>query len=202
MDSAASRALRDPAAIAARQELATRSDHVAPLNDFTRELEYRGRVPSFDPTDAGINARVLFVLEAPGPMAGADRGSGFVSADNNDATAANCWTARSAAGLIDGVLMWNACPWYLGAATVKPSPLEVARGAAELRALIDLLPYLQTVVLCGSYAKTAWRTHVVHTFDNAPDAIETWHPSAASLSRPERRTHFMNAVARAAATAR
>lgn len=43
--------------------------HVYPLNDMVRELnesrEDDGRAPWFDPADAGINAKVLFLLECP-----------------------------------------------------------------------------------------------------------------------------------------
>jgi hypothetical protein len=50
-------------------------------------------VPHFDPAEAGVAARVLVLLESRGPKADAGAGSGFVSVDNNDATAATAWRA-------------------------------------------------------------------------------------------------------------
>jgi len=64
--------------------------HMLPLRDFVESLrnemgpEYE--IPHFDPLDGGINAQVLFLLEAPGSKAVA---SGFVSRHNPDETAKN-----------------------------------------------------------------------------------------------------------------
>jgi len=47
-------------------------------------------VPHFDPTQASTDARVVLLLEAPGRRgATVRRGSGFISPDNDDATAEN-----------------------------------------------------------------------------------------------------------------
>ena len=43
-------------------------------------------VPDVDPLDGGVNARLLILLETPGPRV---LGTGFVSRDNPDGTAAN-----------------------------------------------------------------------------------------------------------------
>lgn len=165
------------------------------------DLSRRGRIaPAFDPTDAGTEARVLFVLEAPGPRANAEKGSGFLSADNNDQTAANFWAVRKDSGLVGGCLHANIVPWYLGAASVKPTPLELADGAVQLRYLINLLPKLDTVVLCGDYAREGWRRYVAGLFDGpGPVVIETHHPSPQSLNFGTRRSEFTAALARAGA---
>jgi len=79
-------------------------------------------IPTFDPAEAGTEARVLLLIEAPGPMTNslnANPGSGLISSDNNDATAENLWRARQAAGLIDRTLLWNVVPWYLGPAEMR-----------------------------------------------------------------------------------
>lgn len=43
--------------------------HVKPLTDYVAKLRKRGpgEVPDFDPLDGGVNARVLFLFEKPGP---------------------------------------------------------------------------------------------------------------------------------------
>ncbi len=67
-----------------------RAPHVSPLTEYVERLRFaRGggeAVPWFDPTEAGITARILLLLEAPGPRAigaGGPRpaaaGSGFIS---------------------------------------------------------------------------------------------------------------------------
>jgi len=70
--------------------------HVAPLNRLVEEMN-AGRehlAPWFDPDGGGISARVLFLLENPGRRATATGGSGFISADNKDDTAANFFRMR------------------------------------------------------------------------------------------------------------
>ena len=84
-------------------------------------------IPMADPADAGVNAEVLLLLEAPGPMTNvknARAGSGFIVSDNNDATAENLWRAWRAAGLKDQALIWNIVPWT---ATHRCAPSVVVR---------------------------------------------------------------------------
>ena len=88
---------------------------IQPLREWADNLAARREVvvPYMDPADAGTAARVLFLFEAPGPMTNAGnprRGSGFISVDNDDQTAANAWNARNDAGLHEGVMHWNAVP--------------------------------------------------------------------------------------------
>jgi hypothetical protein len=64
--------------------------HIKPLTKFAMQLEDEGmgrvKVPKFDPLDAGIDARVLFLFEKPGPRTVGQNGSGFISRNNDD-----CW---------------------------------------------------------------------------------------------------------------
>ena len=54
--------------------------HIAPLTAFVEalrdEVGPRATIPDFDPWDGGIDAEILYLLEAPGPQALA---SGFIS---------------------------------------------------------------------------------------------------------------------------
>ena len=92
---------RDPAEVARKVAL-LHEPHIAPLTAFVVQLrdQHGGgeSVPWFDPTEAGIDARILALLEAPGAKAtGAAgprpkaKGSGFISADNKDPTADHVW---------------------------------------------------------------------------------------------------------------
>lgn len=56
-------------------------------------------MPDFDPAEAGVAARALIGLEAPDPMSAGLAGSGFVSVDNYDRTAATTWTLLDEVGL-------------------------------------------------------------------------------------------------------
>jgi hypothetical protein len=77
---AAPRAHRDRREIERKRTL-LEEPHVAPLTQFVRRLRQpRGgdSVPWFDPTEAGVNARILLLFENPGRRDDAGLGSGFI----------------------------------------------------------------------------------------------------------------------------
>jgi hypothetical protein len=195
--------MRDPEVRAARLRMLDEVESVQPLRDWAEDLADRRSavVPHVDPADAGVAAKVLFLLEAPGPMTNSENarpGSGFISVDNDDQTAANCWIARKNAGLDVGALHWNIVPWYLGAASIKPTTAELARGAMELRRLLPLLTKLRVVIFAGKIAQQGWHTNV-EPFVGTPYAtIDTWHPSPLSMNQPGHRDEFQRAIDRAA----
>ena len=145
--------LADPAALALRA--ATRgAPHVAALNRFAAELRARhGDVPDVDPCDGGEDARLLLLLETPGPGSAPPR---FVSRDNPTGTAANIRRFTGEAGIGRGdTVIWNAVPWVIhapGARNRAPRRGEVAAGLVELPGLLALLPRLAVVVLAGRVA--------------------------------------------------
>lgn len=151
-------------------------------------------IPWFDPLDAGTDARVLFLLESPGPKADAGAGSGLISADNNDPTAHNMWMFRKRAGLDASVgVHWNIVPWYLDGG--KPQATHLERGARLLIELLGLLPRLEVVVAMGRDAQRGWllcqqklgRRHIV--------TVPTWHPGNLALnSDPTRRIEVQRAM--------
>ena len=148
------RALRDPAEVARRRAMLGAA-HMAPLADLARSLRAEGlpgdRVPDLDPLDGGTEARLLLLLEKPGP--GAAR-SGFVSRDNDDQTAEATWHFLDAAGLARAdVVLWNTVPWWNG--TIRFTAAERARGLATLPRLLDLLPSLRAAVCVGRQAERA-----------------------------------------------
>ncbi|TXK19996.1 uracil-DNA glycosylase [Homoserinibacter sp. GY 40078] len=157
-------------------------------------------IPHFDPADAGAEARVLLVMEAPGPMTNANTGlpgSGFISVDNDDQTAGNVWKGRNAVGLHHGMLHWNIVPWYLGVASLKPTDRELEQGGAEAMSLLKLLPNVTVVLLAGEYAQRGWRDYVAPNLDNDPFPIGLPHPSAQSLNRSGARDRFAAALQKA-----
>jgi len=144
--------------------------HVGPINQFVEQVkkevtERRALlgeqerpvvVPYVDPDSGGVMARVLFLLESPaGPAA---LGSGMLSADNDDETAKNIWTAYRASGLprTHG-LHWNAVPWYVGDGKKNKgvTPADVERGRAYLHQLLDLAPEITVVLALGKPAQSS-----------------------------------------------
>jgi uracil-DNA glycosylase len=159
--------------------------HAQPLARLVQAMrDARGEgfaIPDFDPLDGGTGARLLFLLEAPGPKAVQ---SGFVSRNNPDETARNLYLLNAEAG-IDRRLtaIWNAVPWYIGSGTrIRPADRSDIRSADEwLAELLVTLKHLRIVVLVGRKARHA--ETVVRA--SRPDALmETMpHPSPMHVNR-------------------
>lgn len=156
----APRSLRDPEAREARRRLLT-EPHIRPLRVYVGGLLARSpgiEFPDFDPLDGGVEARLLFLMEKPGPMTSAERdgrqGSGFISRDNDDPTAQAIFTFMREAGIPRReTVLWNLIPGWNG--TRKVTAREVREGANEALRLVQLLPRLRAVVLVGKRAEQA-----------------------------------------------
>ncbi|WP_406175882.1 uracil-DNA glycosylase [Streptomyces sp. NBC_00996] len=209
--SAAPRALRDPDVLRARLGAVRTEPVVRPLNDWVEKL--RGRlgdgesVPWFDPASGGVEARSLFLLEAPGQKSmGAEAelrrtGSGIISVDNDDQTAQNCWTLRAEAALpYRESLHWNVVPWYLGTAEriAAPGRTEIQRAAPFLHEVISMLPALEVVVPMGRKAQAGWAAYQERYAPNM-HTLPTWHPSPRVFaSRPTARQEVLETLQQAA----
>ena len=133
--------------------------HIAPLTSFVESLRTEAgpgaAIPYFDPWNGGVEARILFLLEAPGPKAVR---SGFVSRNNPDETAKNFFELNLEAAIDRRrTIIWNAVPWYIGtgAKIRAATPADLERGLRPLPRLLDLLPNLQAVVFVGRKAEKA-----------------------------------------------
>ena len=148
--------LRDPTARVARQAQLNRP-HVAPLTQFVDGLRLRMRgqvagIPYFDPWDGGVDAEVLYLLEAPGAKAVA---SEFISRNNPDETAKNFFELNVAAGIPrQQTVTWNIVPWYIGSGVrIRPAtPSDIQSALEPLGELLALLPRLRAVVFIGKKA--------------------------------------------------
>jgi hypothetical protein len=156
------RAHRDAREVQRKQTL-LEGPHIAPLTALVQQFRDEhgpDSVPWFDPTEAGVHARILLLFENPGRRADALHGSGFISADNDDRSAENMWRIFREAGIDRSrdVVNWNIVPWYLGDAqkigSVRTSDIDEARPA--LARLLALLPELRVVILCGRKAQQGW----------------------------------------------
>lgn len=181
---------RDPEFLAMKQRR-LREEHVAPLQalvDEIREERSTDSVPYVDPDSGGVGARVLFILESPaGPAAW---GSGMLSPDNDDETAANMWRLYEQTGLPRSAgLHWNAVPWYVGenGKEKNVSPGDVLEGGLWLDRLIDLLPQLRLVVTMGKPAEKAFMTYSAARDGQHAEWVACLHPSPRNkATRPER----------------
>ncbi len=118
--------------------------------------ERHGTVPDPDPLDGGAEARLLLLLETPGPR---NRETGIVSRDNPTGTGRNLAAMLAGAGIArPDTLIWNVVPWIIhapGAANRPPRRGEIRAGLAELPALLAVLPRLVACVLAGRVAAEA-----------------------------------------------
>lgn len=131
--------------------------HMAALEPVRAGLLAAGRrAPFFDPEDGGAGARLLLLMETPGPAADGPR---IVSQDNRTPTGANLRRFLLAAGVARrDLLIWNVVPWIVhapGARNRAVTRAERAEGAAMLPDLLARLPRLAVAVLAGRHAAAA-----------------------------------------------
>lgn len=198
------RRMRDPA-FRASQIAGVRQPHIAPINDLVDELrmDSRGWVPYVAPIYGGVDAEVLHVFRAPGPMTNAaDRGSGFLCLENDDPAAERLARLLDEASIgPERTITWNAYPWYINR---KPSAAELDAGVEPLRRLLTLLPGLRVVLLHGGEAKVVWRKYTSkHALDLPLAVLPTYHTSRQAFIgsievRGQRLAHLRNAFAQAA----
>lgn len=150
-------------------------------------------VPHFDPAEAGVQARVLFLLDSPGKGALPEEGgSGFISVDNDDDAARTCWRERNAAGLHEGVLLWNMVPFR--SSGDPPTADEAIAGVKALKPVLRLLPQLEVIVTCGTFATRQWKHHFSHWRKDV-FVRGTFSPGRRGMSDEARRADFRSAVA-------
>ena len=146
------RANHDSAEIRRKQAL-LEHPHVAPLTAFVRRLRAEHPdVPWFDPTEAGVEAPILFLMKTPSGGAAVGAASGFVSPDNDDRTAERFWNLLHDLGVVRSreVVTWNIVPWPTPDDRVHAADLDAA--APALRELLGLLPRLRAVIPFGAVA--------------------------------------------------
>ena len=144
---------------------ASNADRLSSLSrpEFVQLERYRadiavrfGPCPHFDPKDGGDHARLLMLLETPGPGLPEPR---FVSRDNPSGTGRNIRRFFEAAGISRrDTILWNAVPWILHAPGIRnraPCRAEIDAGLTLLPSLLALLPLLRVVVMAGRTAALA-----------------------------------------------
>ncbi|MDR6595201.1 uracil-DNA glycosylase [Saccharothrix longispora] len=134
--------------------------HVAPLVALADEIAKSrglppGAVPYPDPDFAGVRAEALVLLKSPGPGAVTGTGSGLLSPENDDPTAARAHAEYERVGLDwRRVVHWNAVPWPTEADNPTGSDLHAAR--PWLPRVLELVPDIRAVLLLGKVAEQEW----------------------------------------------
>jgi hypothetical protein len=131
--------------------------HILPLTKLVDSLRSSGLdTPDVDPNNGGINAKVLFFLETPGPKAV----NGLVSRDNLDPTARNFKSACDEVGLAREIMaLWNVVPQCLSTPERSVNPTR-AQIKAALPATLDFIGRfhnLRVIVFCGVSARYAMK---------------------------------------------
>lgn len=181
--------LKDPMALKKRLEQLNEA-HVSELTKFVHRLRKKigpdVAIPYFDPWDGGVEAEVLFLLEAPGPKA---LNSGFVSRNNPDETAKNFFEINYELEIDrKRTLTWNVVPWYIGTGEkIRPAnSKDISAGIESLGELLTMLPKLSAIVLVGGKPQKAEN----HVRSIAPylQIFKSPHPSPMFVNRkPENR---------------
>ena len=189
--------------------------HMLPLTNFVNAIrEEKGEsfsIPYFDPKDGGVNARILLLMEAPGP--GAIK-SGFVSCDNPDETAKNLFELLQKADISRSqIILWNIVPWYIGndlkTKTRTARIGDINKSFKYLEGLVNLLSNLDAVILLGKHAQRASslfgqedeseeKDNLGKGSDSRPIAFECPHPSPQSVNpNPGNREIILQALVKA-----
>lgn len=168
-----------------------RLPHILPLTEYAEHLRRTTLhdVPYFDPDDGGIEAEVLLLFEKPGPKASSGGGSGFISRDNHDQTAAATKAFLAQAGLPRSkTVIWNTIPTWNGTRQIKAEDLKTAPG--HLRDLLALVPRVRTIILVGNRAQDTFAKieRVAPDLVSRYKIIRSLHPSP--LVRASRREEW------------
>lgn len=163
-------------AVRERRQRMLERHHMTPLVRMVTDQRNRlgGQVPHFDPMDGGVDARLLFLFEKPGPMTDQlGSGSGFISRNNDDPTArATLAFMRTARIPRKDTVIWNLIPWWDG--SVRFAAADRRRGLGELSLLMAELRKVQAAVLVG---KTAWTAETFFADGLQLPVFKSYHPS-------------------------
>jgi len=144
------------------------------VNKIRKEMGLSNEVPEFDPDNGNENAKILFILEAPGRKA---TNTGLISLSNPDQTARNFKNQLDEAGIRkQDIAIWNIVPWYLGNGNnIRAAEAgDVNMGLKYLGDLIQILTKLKYIVLVGAAAR---RAHVYLSYTTDIKILGCHHPS-------------------------
>lgn len=148
----------EAAILARRAKLA--EPHIRDLTRWVQTVRDRldpchaATVCDFDPDGGGVSARVMYLAQDPSSTASH---TGFISPDNNDATA-RATTEACAEADVDARerIHWNVYPWWVAAPCQERVPRADDLASRMLSEMLELSPNLVSVVLIGGEAERSW----------------------------------------------
>jgi uracil-DNA glycosylase len=181
--------------------------HVQPLNALIERCRQEGRQVSWaDPDSGGIHSKILFLHESPGAAVSARHGSGFISPDNDDQSAARFWRLSRQAGLDRrSYINWNVVPWYVSATgrASNATPADGQKALPYLHQFVTLLSELRVVVVMGAFAEHWWLQYLRRDASPVLPLVTGPHPSAnARRGRPDFEREISAAMIKARDAAR
>ncbi|TFC59568.1 uracil-DNA glycosylase [Cryobacterium sp. TMT2-15-1] len=116
-------------------------------------------VPYIAPHYGASTAVILALSSNPGPQAGGAKGSGMLSRENNDGSAARMGDIYESVGLTDDqIVPWNAYPWHVHETHPNGMPNNLINdGLDALKRVLDLHPNIHSVVAHGGDAHRSVR---------------------------------------------
>ncbi|MBY6436890.1 uracil-DNA glycosylase [Rhodococcus kroppenstedtii] len=153
----------------------------AVVDRWTRERQTS--IPWFDPDDGGVTARVLVLLESPGPKTVRAGGTMMCSFDNPDTTNPVLKSALEHAGVDrSSCVKWNVVPWAVldtDGHPAAPTASTLADSAPYLQEILARLPDLEVVLVLGAKALDGYmRTTTASAPARLVPVVAAPHPSA------------------------
>ena len=159
-----------------------REPQVRAINALCDELRLEKpdfSVPYIAPHYGASTAVILALSSNPGPQASGATGSGMLSRENNDGSAARMSEIYETVSLTDDqVVPWNAYPWHVHEMYPNGLPNNLINdGLDALKRLLDLHPNIQAIVAHGGDAHRSARQFMLKKrFGGYADArgLKTW----------------------------
>ncbi|AMY20237.1 MULTISPECIES: uracil-DNA glycosylase [Nocardiaceae] len=162
--------------------------HGAPVAELNAVVDRWTRarqasIPWFDPDDGGVSARVLVLLESPGPKTVRAGGTMMCSFDNPDTTNPALKSAFDRAGVDrTSCVKWNVVPWAVldpDGHPAAPTSSILADSAPFLQEILVRLPDLEVVLVLGAKALDGYmRTTTLSAPARLVPVVAAPHPSA------------------------
>lgn len=121
-------------------------EYLADLRD--RRRGKTGDIPRFSDKDGRTKAKALFLFEDPGKSGAAK--SGVVDRDNDDPSAEAFRAASEGVLDCEKTVSWNTIPWARQG--TPASEINLVREWKLVARLLDALPKVKVVILCGNVA--------------------------------------------------
>jgi uracil-DNA glycosylase len=156
-------------------------EYLAGLRDLRRDMP--GDIPRFSDKDGRTKAKVLFLFEDPGKSGAAE--SGEVDRDNDDPSAKAFTEANKGVLNRETTVSWNTIPWARQEKVAQE--ISLVREWKLVPKLLDALPDVRVVVLCGNVAHRL----TIDVYDYGADhdrdllVLHSPHPSRRGLQSSE-----------------